>query len=110
MLSWTRPLHWSSLFISLQAADHVASINGDDASGHESRGIGGQQEQGPIEIRGTTEPALGNALDETGTFFGRKEIAIQIGLEVPGRQGITTYPESRQLERQLLGHLNYGGL
>src|ERR1700737_4250030 len=62
----------------LEATNHMTSINADDASCHEARGMRRQQEQRAIEVFNATEPALGDAINETNTLFGCKEIAIEI--------------------------------
>src|SRR5439155_17440802 len=78
----------------------VAAIDRDDRAGHISAGGRGEEQQRPVEILGLGDPLQRDTRNQSLARLGLEKLAIEIGLDVAGRQRIHQYPVTRQLHRQ----------
>ena len=62
----------------------MAAVHRDDAPGHERGGVGGEQQQGAVELLRPARPTLRDPAHEPLPLFGLQELAVEVGLDVAG--------------------------
>src|SRR3984893_8044303 len=83
----------------------VAAINRDDRAGHISARRRRQKKQRAVKVRRLGNPPQRNAVDQILAGLGLEVFAIEIGLDIAGRQRVDENAVTRQFHRQ---HMHQG--
>ena len=93
------------------AATRVAAIDRDDRAGDIGARRRGQQQHRAVEIVGLRRPgATGSARRASCPASLSQELAVEIGLDIAGRERVDEDAVARQLHRQHMGQMNEPGL
>src|SRR5882757_7238234 len=86
-----------------ETANEVTTVDREHRSGHIARGVRRQQQQRAIQVLKRAEPPLWYALDHGLAGFAVPEGAIELRVEISGRQCVDPNAEACPLEGQGLG-------
>src|SRR5262245_24181320 len=85
---------------------HLPTVDDDGGAGDEAAGVGDEQKQRAVEIALLAEPAHGDLAFDRGALFAYEIIAIDVGHDPAGRDGVHTHALKGKLEPERLGELD----
>src|SRR5262252_173484 len=85
---------------------HLAAVDHDGRARDEASGIGGEQEQRPVEIALLAEAAHRDLARHGGALLAREVIAVEVGHDPAGRDGVDADALEGKIEPERLGKLD----
>src|SRR5262249_61982885 len=82
-----------------------AARDPDARARHAAAGVGGEQQQRAVEIALLAEAAHGDLARDRGALFAREVIAVEVGHDPAGRDGVYAHALEGKLEPERLGEL-----
>src|SRR5436309_13422057 len=98
-----------SLRVSTAQRHQLAAIDHNGGASDEATGIGSEQKQRSVEVALLAEAADGDFALDGGAALARKILAIKVGHDPAGRNGIDPNALERKFERKGLGELDHAG-
>src|SRR5215471_8121072 len=90
--------------------DHLAAVDHDGGASHVASRIRDEQQERAVEIAVLAEAADRDVAGELPAFLAAQEVAVDLGDEPAGRDGVDAHALEGELEAERLGDLHHAGL